>query len=267
MKKTHSKILQRGYINVYSRLNEKEKRQLYYNTLYKKLNPGWDNTLIILCKEFEKFLSLKGKSFKPLVLDAGCGNGNYVIDEFKERILRACGVDLDETFTAKNICLDEIKHSDLAAIPYPDNTFDCAVSLWVLEHLQNPTDVLKEINRVLKPGGYFIFCTPNKNNFLLLLKRLMKSKKLNLVINKALYGRDKEDIFPTYYKMNDVSTIFRMLKSSDFELLDACLNYDPGYTSFNNISFMVSNFVDRTLGFLMPELFKHHIVVCARKRT
>lgn len=267
MRGNRSKILQKGYINTYSVLNEKEKRQLYYNTLYKKLNPNWDNTLILLCKVFEEFLRLHPDSFKPVILDAGCGNGNYVIDEFRQRISLACGVDLNETFTAKNICLDEIRCSDLADIPYPNNTFDCALSLWVVEHLQNPIDVLKEINRVLKPGGYLIFCTPNKNNILLLLKRALKSGKLNQLINKVLYGRSKEDIFITYYKVNDINTISQVLKSTGFEVVSGCLNYDPGYTSFNKLSFRLSNFIDKTLGFLMPRLLKQHVVVAAKKRV
>lgn len=46
-------------------------------------------------------------------------------------------------------------------IPFPDNTFDLAISLAVLEHVQNVTAVVEETYRVLKPGGWAYFEVPN----------------------------------------------------------------------------------------------------------
>jgi SAM-dependent methyltransferase len=43
--------------------------------------------------------------------------------------------------------------ADITELPYSDNTFDSAFSCAVLEHLPDPVKALKEICRVLKPGG------------------------------------------------------------------------------------------------------------------
>ena len=108
-----SKIIEHGYINVYSELTKEEKRQLYYNREYKKLSPLWDNSLILMSNYFEKTRNLLGKR-KIRVLDAGCGNGNYVIDERRSKIAFAAGVDIDQSATRNNVCLDEIKFSNFS---------------------------------------------------------------------------------------------------------------------------------------------------------
>lgn len=38
-------------------------------------------------------------------------------------------------------------------MPFPDNSFDAAWSIWVLEHVPNPESALAKMRRVVKPGG------------------------------------------------------------------------------------------------------------------
>lgn len=231
-----SKIFEKGYINVYSELTNQERRELFYQRKYKELNPAWDQTNIVLCQYFDKY---GGKT----VLDAGCGQGNYVIDEFSNKIDFAAGVDADKESTGKNISLDEIKYSNLEAIPYPNNYFDTVISLWVLEHLKNPLKVFKEVGRVLKSGGCFIFATPNKNSWLLRVKRLMTNNLIR-VINKSLYGREEKNVFGTYYRANSVADLTKLLKLAGFGLTEIKLNYDPAFTSFNEVTFRLSNLIN-----------------------
>ena len=51
----------------------------------------------------------------------------------------------------------DIERGDLTALPFPDATFDAAVSAHAIDHLgaQAP-DGLREVHRVLKPGGRFL---------------------------------------------------------------------------------------------------------------
>jgi SAM-dependent methyltransferase len=50
--------------------------------------------------------------------------------------------------------------SPIHQIPVQDNTFDMIVCLAVLEHVENPTEIVKEFLRVLKPGGHCIASVP-----------------------------------------------------------------------------------------------------------
>ncbi|KKT75578.1 MAG: hypothetical protein UW69_C0014G0012 [Microgenomates group bacterium GW2011_GWA2_44_7] len=256
-----SKIIEHGYINVYSELTKEEKRQLYYNREYKKLSPLWDNSLILMSNYFEKTRNLLGKR-KIRVLDAGCGNGNYVIDERRSKIAFAAGVDIDQSATRNNVCLDEIKFSNLEKISYPDNSFDIVLSLWVIEHLSNPEKVFREIKRVLKPGGFLLFCTSNKNYLPVRLKRYIGDQKLREWLISKLYGRKVQDIFDTPYLANDVSNLQTILTDTGYDEIDLHLNYDPGYTSFNSLSFSISNLLNQ----YFPHLFKPHLIGRGRKK-
>lgn len=46
-------------------------------------------------------------------------------------------------------------------LPVEAGAFDCAVLQEVIEHLENPAHVIREFNRILKPGGRWILTTPN----------------------------------------------------------------------------------------------------------
>jgi SAM-dependent methyltransferase len=61
------------------------------------------------------------------------------------------------------ITADNIKCVDLNYIPYDDNSFDIFITLDVFEHLFQPETVIKEIYRVVKPGGCFIMTVPIEN--------------------------------------------------------------------------------------------------------
>jgi 2-polyprenyl-3-methyl-5-hydroxy-6-metoxy-1,4-benzoquinol methylase len=49
----------------------------------------------------------------------------------------------------------------LGRLPYEDAVFDCVTMSEVLEHLSNHFQVIQEAARVLRPGGYLVFSTPN----------------------------------------------------------------------------------------------------------
>jgi SAM-dependent methyltransferase len=216
-------------------LNPKERRQVEYKIKYKKENPKWDETLVFLARELSKL----GED-DLVVLDVGCGNGNYVVDENRKKIAWAAGVDLDESYVKKNICLDEIKIADLESLPFDDSTFDVVLSLWVLEHLKNPGKAFEEVYRVLKPGGLFMFATPNKKFLPLVLMNFLKSNKINHLLNKLLFGREPKDVFPSYYGANDLK-VLEELSADKFKQVVLRYNYDPGYTSFNDLTYRVSN--------------------------
>ncbi len=50
----------------------------------------------------------------------------------------------------------------LPPLPYPDASFDAVVSFQVIEHIENDILFLKEIFRILRPGGVVLITTPNR---------------------------------------------------------------------------------------------------------
>jgi len=51
----------------------------------------------------------------------------------------------------------DITQQSAETLPFPDHTFDCAVSTWTLCTIPDPVKALREIRRVLKPNGRFLF--------------------------------------------------------------------------------------------------------------
>lgn len=96
---------------------------------------------------------------KKKVLDFGCGDGffaNLVFGKSKINV----GLDLFDNKRIKEAKKENIYKKialyDGNIIPYSNNYFNTVVSNCVLEHIPNIKFSLKEIHRVLKPGGYFL---------------------------------------------------------------------------------------------------------------
>ena len=259
-KKPKSKIRKKGYINIYSKLTAQEVRQIFFKTLYKKENPNWDDSLVYLAKKLKEYLQTNTK-----LLDVGCGNGNYLIDENRKEIIWAVGIDNVKDAVGKNICLDEIVIGDIKSIPFGVNSFDVVVSLWVLEHIDNPKLLFSGIHRVLKPKGKFIFATPNINFLPLRFFKIISWVHLNNKLNNWLFGRKKEDIFKTYYKANSMEKI-RKLVGEKFKIIELRTNYDPSYTSFNLITYRLSNFLNGFCERLGLDITHPHIIGILEKK-
>ena len=99
-------------------------------------------------------------------LEAGCGLGQFVI-HFREMGRDIEGVDFSEEAVATAIEFapgTPVRHGDVRSLPYPDSTFDCYVSLGVIEHfVDGPEEILREALRVLKPGGTALISVPYAN--------------------------------------------------------------------------------------------------------
>ena len=98
------------------------------------------------------------------ILDLGPASGVFARQIHNFDHLRIFGVDIDNYLADENRSLfTEFKTADLSfePIPWPDNFFNLVTAWCVLPHLENPFQAIREIRRVLKPGGIFIFTAPN----------------------------------------------------------------------------------------------------------
>ena len=90
------------------------------------------------------------------VLDAGSGEGRYA-SSFDGR--RYVGVGLGIGDHAWDYSGVDVA-ADLEALPFPNDSFDAALNIVVLEHTRNPQQVLNELCRTLKPGGRLLLIAP-----------------------------------------------------------------------------------------------------------
>jgi SAM-dependent methyltransferase len=120
-------------------------RSLFYKGMENKLTDFWD------------FQTDKK------ILDVGCGTGflcEFIVNQHEALTLDITGIDLqsellDQAIHRAKADLLSIKYvqGDAHKLPFPDCTFDYVVSHTLIKWVNDPSEVLREISRVLKPGG------------------------------------------------------------------------------------------------------------------
>jgi 2-polyprenyl-3-methyl-5-hydroxy-6-metoxy-1,4-benzoquinol methylase len=107
--------------------------------------------------------ALRARSARGTVVDVGCGTGR----------LCAMLAGLATVYTG----VDAVRHSGFPgaapllladlnreAVPLADRSADVAISLETIEHLENPRAFVRELVRILKPGGWLVVSTPNNRS-------------------------------------------------------------------------------------------------------
>ncbi len=105
---------------------------------------------------------------ESIILDFGCGSGRRV-QELRQLGFQAFGCDLAfksdrnaDTESLEREGLIRLIDKNRYVLPFPDNTFDVVFSDQVFEHVQNYSETLAELARVLKPGGVAFHLFPSR---------------------------------------------------------------------------------------------------------
>ena len=118
-----------------------------------------------------KYPNLELKS-DQLLLDMGCGEGRHSIGALLETSANVIGLDL--SITDLNIAKSRLSDFDISrldtfcsfgvgninAIPFENSSIDAVMCSEVLEHIDSPEESIKELIRVLKPGGVMALSVP-----------------------------------------------------------------------------------------------------------
>lgn len=87
-------------------------------------------------------------------------------------------------------------------LPIASSSFDLVTANMVVEHLADPDAVVREVMRVLRPGGCFVFHTPNLRCPVIGVSKWLPHSVKRAAVPIVEGGRGKEDVFPTHYRMN-----------------------------------------------------------------
>jgi SAM-dependent methyltransferase len=97
------------------------------------------------------------------VLDVGCGPGWYLhaISRLYGNDLTAVDADPARVDAASALAVAEVRLGDAQELPFADATFDRVLMSEVLEHLPDDARALREVHRVLRPGGILALSVPH----------------------------------------------------------------------------------------------------------
>jgi SAM-dependent methyltransferase len=114
----------------------------------------------IFLQILDKYLGRRGSARTRRVLDVGCGTGTMI--GHLARYGQAEGIDMDAAAVA--FChqrgVTAVQQVTGLPLPFADGTFDLVTALDVLEHIDDDRAMLRELYRILRPGGFFLLSVP-----------------------------------------------------------------------------------------------------------
>lgn len=139
---------------------------------YAPLSPSWINKLLGLFayihpawkENLEASVFYLTAQHGGRLLEVGCGSG-ATLQSMEQKGWRVTGLDFDEDAVknARSKGLD-VRHGQLSAQEFADESFDAVVMSHVIEHVPSPCELLGECRRVLKKGGVLVALTPNADS-------------------------------------------------------------------------------------------------------
>jgi SAM-dependent methyltransferase len=206
--------------------------------LYPAFTKNWDDRLFR-----ERVLAVVQPDWH--LLDLGAGAGLVREMNFRGVAARTCGIDPDRRVLT-NPYLDEAKIGTGDHIAYPDDTFDIVIADNVLEHLDDPLVTFREVRRVLKAGGYFLFKTPNLFHYMPLIS-MCTPTWFHKAFNRAR-GRPGLDTFPTRYRANSGGKIAGLAAQAGFEVVYVeCIEGRPEYLRFSFPTYVIGWIYERVV--------------------
>jgi SAM-dependent methyltransferase len=212
----------------------------------------------------EVYLDLMNQqvSQRSRILDAGCGPGGLVTQhEGAARLV--VGTDRYASHFQEPAEVANLVESDIGVMPFASNSLDLITCSWVMEHLDAPQQVFAECYRTLRPGGAFLFITPNARNYAVWMRRLIPNS-ISKPIVKAIYGRDEDFINPTFYRANTYRDIDSALVAAGFKCERFEHVSDPTYLAINDLMFRVMTTLERAIDRFAPDT-RVHLVGLYRK--
>lgn len=200
-------------------------RQNELREVYRRWRPEWRPAT-------EFYAELVRSRLEPSsrVLDLGCGRGGLV-EQLEHPLSQVVGVDPDVVSLREHRLFGEMALAAASdGLPFREECFDLVFSSWVLEHLAEPGQMMGEIGRVLRPGGVFVFITPNKRHPLIALNNLInRFSNLQDALVDLMYGRPSSDTFPAFYRANTRAEIRKLAGEAGMTLVVSQAIVDPTY--------------------------------------
>jgi SAM-dependent methyltransferase len=94
------------------------------------------------------------------ILDAGCGSGRNMIDLARHGTVTGVELSTTSVSLARERCTGDVIEGSVLEMPFDAGRFDLAASLDVIEHLEDDLAALRELRRVVKPGGTLLVTVP-----------------------------------------------------------------------------------------------------------
>jgi SAM-dependent methyltransferase len=213
----------------------------YLHRLYNS-RPGWISGT-------DEFHELCRSVIPPngRILEIGAGPSNKT-SRFLATLGELHGADPDSAVHDNDALVSAVIISD-SRLPVPDEHFDACVANYVLEHIADAEGHLREVARVLKPGGVYVFRTPNRFHYVSLIAASTPHWFLDLVANRARnLAHDAHEPYPTVYALNSRAAVRKHARNAGLEVeLMRMVEKEPSYAMFSRAAFLFFTAYERVV--------------------
>jgi len=182
----------------------------------------WDNQANEYDKNEERFQQIYTKTVTKtqkylqsgdIVLDFGCGTG-LITNEIAGYVKEIQAIDISSKMIAvarikaseRNIRNINYLHANIFDSHFASNPFNVVTAFNILHLIENPVEVLRRINELLIPKGFFISATASMGE-----KKSWKSKLLSILSSLGIVPYIKN------YKLSDLK---EMIENADFHIIE-----------------------------------------------
>ncbi len=125
-------------------------------------------------------------------------------------------------------------------LPVRDESYDACVSNYVAEHLSDPRSHLVEVRRALRPGGAYVFRTPNLLHYVSMFAALTpRWVHAGLANRLRKLGPEAHEPYPTFHRLNTRQAIGTHAKAAGLEVAQVSLiEKEPSYGMSSRVLFL-----------------------------
>lgn len=211
---------------------------------YYHSKPGWKNGTV----EFHEILDSLITPQETILLEIGPGTENQTSNYLATQCARLDGLDIDER-AKTNPALNKAYIYEGKEFPEMANDYDLIIADYVMEHVEFPDVMMKEIYRILKPGGSFLFRTPNVFHYVSLVSKFSPHSFHLATANKSrLREEEAVDPYPTFYRFNSRRNIKKIAEKAGLSVAQMhMIEKEPGYLKFHPLAYRAGVLYERVV--------------------